>query len=310
MGCKEANEMKTLKVLFLTSLVLTVASAVAHAQERSMADATHALKGQVRSYKSELATYVLKDGDWVEGPRLMREEAFFNTDGNRTDYYIYNPQGIMSRRIEMKFDGRRMTECINYDGGGKAYLRIVNTWDDEGRMKEENTYLGDGSLRSRKTFKRNDKGQLVETTELNAEGGLMEQFNYRYEGEKVQSWERKIYQPAGKLQQLEIYIAPNRKEITIYRPDGSVANKSVRVGQEIAYYNADGSLQKFTTISQPDRLMDELTVNQKEPTKRESQIPDSVDSHGNWTKQTKWLTDANGTRPLVTTYRVITYYDK
>jgi hypothetical protein len=300
--------MKALRVLFLFSL-LTVTSTVAHAQGRGMADATHALKGEVRSYKSEVATYVQKDGNWVEGPRLMREEAFFNTDGNRTDYYIYNPQGIMSRRIEMKFDGRRMTECINYDGAGKAYLRIVNTYDDQGRMKEENTYHGDGSLRSRKTFNRNDKGKLVETTELNAEGVLMEQFNYKYEGEKVESWERKIYQPAGKLQQLEIYIAPNRKEITTYRSDGSVANKSVRIGQEIASYNADGSLQKFTTISQPDRLMDELSMNQKEPTKRESQIPDLVDSHGNWTRQTKWLTDANGTRPLVTTYRVITYYD-
>jgi hypothetical protein len=87
-------------------------------------------------------------------------------------------------------------------------------------------------------------------------------------------------------------------------------SKSLRIGQEIAYYNADGSLQKFTTISNPDRLTDELTMNQKEPTKRESQIPDQLDSQGNWTRQTKWFTDANGTRPLTTTYRAITYYEK
>ena len=300
--------MKAVKILTLVTLISFLALALAHAQERSMADATHALKGPVRSYKSELATYVMKGGNWVEGPKVVREEAFFNTDGNRTDYYIY-VNGNLGRRIEMKFDGRRMTECINYDGAGNVYLRIVNTYDDLGRMKEVNTYNGDGSLRSKNTFKRNDRGQLVETTELNAAGVLMEHFTYKYEGEKVQSWERKIYQPAGTLQQLEIYIAPNRKEITIYHADGSVATKSVRVGQEIAHYNADGSLGKFTTISDPDRLTDDLTLNQKEPTKRESQIPDMVDSHGNWTKQTKWLTDANGTRPLVTTYRAITYYD-
>ena len=45
-------------------------------------------------------------------------------------------------------------------------------------------------------------------------------------------------------------------------------------------------------------------------TKRESQIPDQLDSRGNWIKQTTWLTDANGTRPVKVTYRTITYYEK
>lgn len=90
----------------------------------------------------------------------------------------------------------------------------------------------------------------------------------------------------------------------------SRAEKSVRIGQEVAYYNADGSLKKFTTISSPDRLLDELTIGEKEPSKRESQIPDQTDAHGNWTKQTRWSTDTNGTKPLVVTYRTITYYQE
>ena len=302
--------MKTLKVVFLVALTLVLSFAVAHAQERSMANATYALKGPVRTFRTELATYVLKDGNYVEGPRVVQSEAMFNTDGNRTDYYIYDPKGVLRRRIEMKFDGRKMTECINYDGAGNAYLRIVNSYDNEGRIKEETTYNGDGSLRSKTSFRRNERGQLIESLEYSAAGILMEQFNYKYEGATVHSWERKIYRPDGVLQTTEVYIAPNRKDITTYRPDGSGADRSVRIGQEIAHYNADGSLQKFTTISQPDRLIDELTVNQKEPTKRESQIPDLVDSHGNWIKQTKWVTDANGTRPLTTTYRALSYYEK
>lgn len=301
--------MKTLKALFLIALTTILVPTLAHAQERrSMADATHALKGPVRSFRTEIATFVLKDGNWVEGPRVVREEATFNTDGNRTDYRIYN-NGTVVRRIEMKFDGRTMIECINYNGAGQPYLRIVNSFDDEKRIKETNTYNGDSSLRSKTTFKRNGKGQLMESTEYSAAGILMEQFNYKYEGEKVQSWERKIYNSNGVLQTTEIYIAPNRKDFISYRPDGSVIEKSVRIGQEVAHYNANGSLKKFTTISQPDRLTDELTINQKEPSKRESQIPDQTDSHGNWTRQTKWSTDANGTKPLVVTYRTITYYD-
>jgi hypothetical protein len=301
--------MKTLKVLILVTLISFLASALAHAQERSMANATYALKGPVRSFKTEVATFVLKNGNYVEGPRVIREEAFFNTDGNRTDYYIYR-EGIVGRRIEMKFDGRRMMECINYDGAGNVWLRTINVYDNEGRIKEEINNNGDGSLRSKTTFKRNGKGQLIESTEYNAAGVLLEQFTYKYEGAKVQSWERKIFRQDRVLHTVEIYIAPNRKEITNYHPDGSVANKSVRIGQEVAHYNTDGSLTRFTTISNPDRLLDELTINQKEPSKRESQIPDLVDSHGNWIKQTKWSTDANGTRPLTTTYRAITYYEQ
>lgn len=301
--------MKSLKVLFVVALIPFLTAAVANAQDRSDADATYALKGSVRSFKTEVATFVQKDGNWVEGPRVVQMEATFNTDGNRTDLYIFN-KGLLTRRIEMKFDGRRMTEAINYDGAGNMWLRQVDLYDDQGRKKGEATYNGDGSVRSKTTFKRNERGQLLETTEHDANGVLMEQFNYKYEGAKLQSLERKIFQPGGALQSMELYIAPNRKEMTVYRPDGSVANKSVRIGQEIAYYNADGSLQKFTTISDQGRLLDELTINQKEPSKRESQIPDSIDAQGNWTKQTKWSTDANGTHPLTVTYRTISYYEE
>ncbi len=298
--------MKTLQVLILVALT----SAVAHAQGRSMADATYALKGPVRAFRTEVATFGLKDGNYVEGPRVLRMEASFNKDGNRTDLYLYNQKGILSRRIEMKFDGRKMTECINYDGAGNVWLRTVDAYDNEGRIKEEINYNGDGSLRSKTSFKRNDRGQLIESKEYSAGGILLEQFNYKYEGVTVHSWDRKIYRADGVLQSNEIYIAPNRKDITTYRPDGSVADRSVRIGQEIAHYNADGSLQKFTTISDQGRLLDELTINQQDPTKRESQIPDQIDTQGNWTRQTKWSTDANGTKPLIVTYRTITYYQK
>lgn len=299
--------MKSLKLLFIVALISFLTPVLANAQDRSDADATYALKGPVRSFKTELATFVLKDGNWVEGPRVLQMEASFNTDGNRTDFYMYN-KGLLARRIESKFKGRQMTEAINYDGAGRAYLRIVDSYDDNGRIKEEATYNGDGSLRSKTSFNRNSRGQLIESKEYSADGVLMEQITNKFEGDKLQSSERKLYFPNGSLQQTQLYIAPNRSETTAYKPDGSVATKSTRIGSEIAYYNADGSLQKFTTISDQGRLLDELTVNQKEASKRESQIPDSTDDQGNWTKQTKWFTDANGTHPLTVTYRTIIYY--
>ena len=304
--------MKTLKVLIVVALTSTLAPALSYAQGKSMSDAeaTYALKGHVRTFRTEVATFVLKDGNYVEGPRVVQMEASFNTDGNRTDLYMYDAKGILGRRIEMKFEGQRMTECINYDGAGNIWLRTVDVYDNEGRIKETINSNGDGSLRSKKTFKRNERGQLIESTEYSAAGVLMDQINNKYEGANRHSSERKIYGPDGSLAQTELYIAPNRKVTTTYRPDGSVATKSVRNGQEIAHYNEDGSVQKFTTISDQGRLLDELNLNQKTSPTRESQIPDQIDAQGNWTKQTKWLVDASGTRPLHVTYRAITYYER
>lgn len=295
--------MKTLHAIALIAL-LTV---VANAQSRTMADATHAIKGPVKTFRTEVATFVLQDGKYVEGPRVVREEAWFNPSGARTDYHIYH-EGVLARRIVMKFDGRKLLETINYSGAGHAYLRIVNTFDAAGQIKEVNTYHGDGSLRSTKTFKRNSRGQITEITERSAEGVLMEEMKNNYEGKDVYSWERKIYDSTGTLAREENYVAPNKKTEIWYQRDGSVTSKSVRIGQEMAHYGPDGSLQKATVIATEDRLLDEMSFKRDGPTTRQTQLPDEIDQHGNWTKQTKWFADPNGTRPLTITYRALTYY--
>ena len=116
----------------------------------------------------EVATFVSKNGDYVEGPRVAQMEAWFNQDGNRTDLHFYDDKGVLCRRIVMKFDGPKMTEAINYDGAGKMWLRTVDVYNDKGGLKEELTYNGDASLRSKKTFKRDELGQATDVSEYNA----------------------------------------------------------------------------------------------------------------------------------------------
>ena len=297
--------MKLLKVLVLLALM----SAVAYAQERSMADATYALKGPVRTFRVEVATFVSKDGDYVEGPRVTQMEASFNQDGNRTDLHIYDDKGVLSRRIVMKFDGRKMTEAINYDGAGKMWLRSELFYDDNGVLKEEMTYNGDGSLRSKKTFKRDELGQAIETNEYNAKGVLVDQFKNTFDGRLLLTTERKIYREDGSLASTSFYEAEKRRsEATSYQPDGSIANKTVRTAQQVEQYGPDGSLQKTGTISVQHRLLDEVVLNKDGSTKRESNAPDQLDAYGNWTKLTRWQTDSQGTRPLSVAYRTLTYY--
>ena len=297
--------MKPLKVAVLVALM----SLVTHAQERSMADATYALKGPVRTFKVEVAAFVSKDGDYVEGPRVTQMEASFNKDGNRTDLRIYNDKGELTRRIVMKFDGRKMTEANNYDGAGKMWLRIVDVYDGERLLKEELTYNGDGSLRSKKTYKRDELGQAFETSEYNAQGVLRDQFKNTFDGRILRTTERKVYREDGSLASITFYEAEkSRSETTNYQPNGSIANKTVRTAQQVEQYGPDGSLQKTGTISVEHRLLDEVVLDKDGSTKKESSAPDRLDAHGNWTKLTRWQTDSQGTRPLSVAYRTLTYY--
>ena len=297
--------MKLLKVGVLIALM----SLVGHGQERSMADATYALKGPVRTFKVEIATFVSKDGDYVEEPRVAQMEASFNQDGNRTDLRIYDDKGVLSRRIVMKFEGRKMTEAINYDGAGKMWLRTVDVYDDKSLLKEELTYNGDGSLRSKKTFKRNERGQAIEISEYNAQGVLLDQFKNTFDGPRLLTTERKVYREDGSLASMNLYEAEKRRtETTTYQPDGSIANKTFRTAQQLEQYGPDGSLQKTGTISVEHRLLDEVVLNKDGSTKKESNTADQLDAHGNWTKLTRWQTDSHGTRPLSVAYRTLTYY--
>jgi len=298
--------MKTLSVVF----VIALTSAVVHAQTRTMAETTYALNGPVRTVRTEAATFVLKDGHYVEGPRVLQTEMSFNEDGNRTDLYLYDDKGALTRRIVMRFEGRRLIEFLNYDGAGRMWLRGTSDYDDPGQVKEKTTYNGDNSLRSRTVFKRNKQGQVIELAEYSAKGTLMEKISSTYDGGQLKTSERNLYRADGSLQSTAVTEIPKkRRETTTYRPDGSVETKSVQVDQEIAEYAEDGSLQKTTTISSQGRLLDEVMVSKDGATKRESQTPDQIDAQGNWIKQTKWLTDSKGTRPVKVTYRAIAYYE-
>ncbi len=138
---------------------------------------------------------------------------------------------------------------------------------------------------------------------------MMEQINNKYEGLELYLSERKLYGPNGTLNHESLYVAPNKRTEINYKPDGSVASKSNRVGQEMAHYGPDGLLQKATVIAPEDRLLDEMMFKQNGTTTRNTQLPDVIDQHGNWTRQTKWYADPNGARPLTSTYRALTYYE-
>lgn len=301
--------MKTVHVLALVALlsVLTQAQSQPQPNKRTMADITYAIKGPVKSFRIEVATFVWKKGGYVEGPRVLKERAFFNRDGYRTDYYIYQ-NGKLARQIVMKYEGKKNIESMNYDGNGTMWWRAVRIFDDTGLSLGARMYDGNGTLLSTSTLKRNANGQVVEASEHSAAGVLLGQTLNKYEGNVLDISVHKTFFPNGLLKSEETLMAPNNRYQVRYNPDGTVANSSARVGQEMSHYDADGSLRKATFIAEQDRLLDELKFHYNGSVTRETQLPDEVDQYGNWTIQTKWFENRKGTRPLVVTYRTLTYY--
>lgn len=294
-----------MKSLFIALLIAVTFAFPVQAQRQ----ATHALLGPVRTVRTETATVFKKDGQYVEGPRILTETILFTEDGRRPELCLYDGKGALSRRIVLIWEGKKQVEFQNYDGAGKMWLRGVNLYDAEGRVRENAYYNGDGSLSSKTTFTRNDRGQVTESAQYNASGILIDKFNYTYNGIGETVFERRQYHPTGWLRVRELHNVPEKRTETItYNENGSLAGKTIRVDKDISEYAADGSLKKSTFITSTGRLPEETTYSPDGTTRKESQIPDELDTYGNWTKQTKWISDSQGTRPVKVTYRVITYY--
>ena len=302
-----------MKSLIIALLIAGPFTFSVDAQNRTDKEMTYALVGPVRGVRTENANIFEKDGQYLEGPRVLSMIISFNENGNRTELGIYDGKGSLSSRIVSKFEGKKLVEFLNYDGAGNMWLRGVEKHDAEGRIREKATYNGDGSLRSKTTFTRNARGQLIEWAEYDARETLLEKHinTFNDQGE-LRNIERSYHSPDGSLRKREVHtINPKEKraEVVTFNGDGSLAGRTLRANEkEITEYAADGSLKKSTSISDTGRLPEEVIYNPGGTMSKKSQIPDEVDAHGNWIKQTKWVSDSQGTRPVKVTYRVITYY--
>ena len=295
---------------FIVGLFISLTAAFpVDAQRKTTREATYALNGPVRNVRTEVANVSQKTGRHVEGERILNMTIAFNEDGNRPELCLYDEKGSLARRIVLRFEGKKQVEALNFDGAGKMWLRIVNHYI-EGRAIEKATYDGDGSLRSKTILTLNDRGHVTGSAEYDASGSLLDKFSYTHNAAgQVESVERSSYRADGSLSLKELQNVPEKRSETVsYNRDGSLAGRTVRVNQAITEHAADGSLKKSTLITDIGRLTEESTHNPDGTIRKESQIPDELDAHGNWTKQTKWVSDSQGTRPVKVTYRAITYY--
>ena len=299
-----------MKLLISAFLISLTATSAVYAQKPTMLEATYALLGPVSEFRTESATVHHKDGEYVAGPRVLGMTATFDEDGTRPELCLYNAKGTLTRRIVMKFKERKLLESVNYDGAGKMWLRILSLYDQEGRPTGDERYDGNGLLVSKLTILRNALGQVTERAEYSSKQVLLERFKFTYnDAGGLKTTEHASYAPDGSLSLKEFTnIDERRTESLTYDKFGLLTGKSVRVNQETNEYGPDGSLRKKTVITNPGRLPEVTTYNPDGTVRKESQIPDEIDTHGNWVKRTDWVTDAQGRRPVKVTYRTIKYF--
>ena len=299
-----------MNTILATLFVLLSSALSVYAQGRTFAESTYALKGRVRTVRVERAKFVEKDGSYIEGPRVLSMTIAFNEDINRTEVCFHDEKGALTRRIVDKYDGKRATEFLNYDGQGKMWLRGVFLYDDQGQPAGRESYNGDGTLRTRSTLKRNNRGQVIESAEFDARGALLSKLTNAYtEKGELTIIEHATYGPNGALRSRVVHdLLSRRSETANYNDDGTVAGNSVRSNQQITNYGPDGSLTRTAVVSDPGRLSEETKYSPDGSVVNQSPLPDQVDAQGNWVKLTEWVSDAKGRRPVKVSYRLITYY--
>src|ERR1700754_2841650 len=106
-----------MKRLLLPLTLALSASASAFAQtgglERRVGDA---LVGPVRTARVETATYFKQDGALVEGPRRLTSSVSYSEDGKRREEESYAEDGTLRQRlVEVYDDAGRMIEQESYD---------------------------------------------------------------------------------------------------------------------------------------------------------------------------------------------------
>ena len=134
----------------LIPLVFLCASSFLNVQDQQLVEAgvTYHLNGPVRSLRTETANLNEKDGQSIEGPRILKMTGEFNLDSNLTDYGMYDDKSGLLLRVVTKFNGQTR-ESVTYERAGKVWSRGTTEYDSLGRVIGSRSENGDHSLQSK-----------------------------------------------------------------------------------------------------------------------------------------------------------------
>lgn len=226
-------------------------------------------------------------GKWVEGPRLMREETTYDTEGRAIEGAHYEVHGILYNRYWREYDSQgresksasadadkrgricskvvttysydaesRLTEELSCYADGSPYERMVNAYDARGNLIEEQHYKADGSLCCKEIYAYDDNDKLTEQAYYTAEGGLVYRLSYAYNAKGNKTREVRYQGSVVDWKKTWSYdLNGNVTEFVEYEGDDIVQSKTV------TQYDADGNvIHNVVSSYKPNGAVDRRTV--------------------------------------------------
>lgn len=240
--------------------------------------------------------YILFESDETVGTRFVYK---YDPKGNLIEDQWYPHTGKLGSKRVNVFDERgNQTSQTNYPGDGALSSKFISKFDGHGNRTEWLQYRGD-TLRYKITYRYDSKGRILEqeTFEFNGIPGMSPSHApepgkvvYSYDDEK-RTKEVATYELNGRLEGKVAYTYDERGNVierTMFNGDGLLKDLEMRLYDNI---NKPGSALRGTLS---DRSLMKI----------------EYDSHGNWTKKTRFIQSEEGLQSQASSaeLRVITYY--
>lgn len=122
-----------------------------------------------RTKQLDVATYDTK-GNEVErtiyddyGFLFGKEIHTHDANGNLVESVLSDPKGVIMERRVYAYDNGKLAQIVSYDGKGVARLKQINTYGENGRLREE-TYYDPKKSVGKTVYKYDGKGNISEVT--------------------------------------------------------------------------------------------------------------------------------------------------
>lgn len=147
----------------------------------------HGLLGPVQSIRLEIARFLIKGSEWVEGPRVPLTTTGYDVEGKKVGESDHSFIGTVSDSDDY---------VTSYDTEGKATERScyrdgilqskeLLACDNQGRIIEELFCGADSIPKYRRTFKYDMQGEPIERAYYKADGTLIHKYVHANEYDSV-----------------------------------------------------------------------------------------------------------------------------
>jgi hypothetical protein len=204
------------------------------------------LKNQVKTVRAESASFIQKDGAWVEQPRGLAAVTTYDADGHQSEESQLGANDALIFKVTCgQAERGRSLERTAMTPNGAPLEKTVMTYDGKGQLTETVVYKTGDTLHSKTIYTYGDNGKLVEWSRYNARGAIIDHWDYGYDGNGNRSEETRYFSDDSVDMKCVYTFDANGNPMAVakYKADGTLSEKD-----QYAYeFDSAGNWTKKTT---------------------------------------------------------------